>query len=129
MRIRLYEDITTGNLYTFSEMKQEYEVSHNCEIPVDDDTMIQIIHENVWSVGGNVLIICDNNSVLKWCNDYAEFMEAEKHLTTEEIENSVRDIYYAIFDKDMRMIDEIKDNLSEGDELLNRLNKLNELLE
>lgn len=124
MRVRLYEDITTGNLYTFSEMKQEYEVSHNCEIPVDDDTMIQIIHENVWSVGGNVLIICDNNSVLKWCNDYAEFMEAEKHMTTEEIENSVRDIYYAIFDKDMRMISNIKDNLSEGDELLNKLNEL-----
>ena len=129
MKIKLYEDVTTGNLYTFSEMKQKYEVSNNCEIPVDDDTMIQIIHENVWSVGGNVLIICDNDSVLKWCNDYAEFMEAEKHLTTEEIENSVRDIYYAILDKDMRMISNIKDNLSEGDELLNRLNKLNELLE
>ena len=129
MRVKLYQDITTGNLYTFSEVKQEYEASHNCEIPVDDDIMIQIIHENVWSVGGNVLIICDNNSILKWCNDYAECMEAEKHLTTEEIENSVRDIYYAIFDKDMRMINEIKNNLSEGDELLNRLNKLNELLE
>ena len=87
MIISLYEDITTGNLYTFSELKQEYEVSHNCEIPVDDDTMIQIIHENVWSVGGNVLIICDNDSVLKWCNDYSQFMEAEKHMTTEEIEN------------------------------------------
>ena len=128
MRVKLYKDIKADNLYTFSEVKQEYE-SHNCEIPVDDDTMIQIINENVWSVGGNVLIICDNDSVLAWCNDYADYMQAEKYLKTEEIENSVRDIYYAILDKDMQIIKAIKDNLSECDELLNRLNILFELLE
>lgn len=124
MRVKLYKDITTENLYTFSEVKQEYEASHNCELPVDDDTMIQIIHENLWFCGGDIAIISNNNSVLKWCNDYAEFMEADRCMTTEEIENSVRDIYYAIIEKDLQMIREIKDNLFYGDELLDRLNEL-----
>ena len=124
MRVKLYKDITTGNLYTFSEVKQEYEASHNCELTVDDDTMIQIIHENLWFYGGDIAIISNNNSVLKWCNDYAEFMEADRCMTTEEIENSVRDIYYAIIEKDLQMIREIKDNLFDGDELLDRLNEL-----
>ena len=124
MRVKLYKDLTTGNLYTFTEVKQEYEVSNNCEIQVDDDTMVQIINENLWSVGGNMEIICDNDPIIKWCNDYAKEIEAEKHLKTEEIENSVRDIYYAIIEKDMQMITEIKCNLSERDKLLYRLNDL-----
>ena len=124
MRIKLYKDITTGNLYTFTEVKQEYEVSNNCEISVDDDTMIQIIHENLWSAGGNMEIICDNDPIIKWCNDYAKEMEANRCLTTEEIENSVRDIYYAILDKDILMINEVKYNLFYGNELLDRLNEL-----
>lgn len=124
MRVKLYQDITTGNLYTFSEVKQEYEVSHNCEIPVDDDTMIQIIHDNLWSVGGNMKIICDNDPVLAWCNDYADYMEAERFLNHEEKENSIRDCYEEIINKDDFSIAAIKNYLELGDELLNRLNEL-----
>lgn len=123
MRVKLYKDITTGNIYTFTEVKQEYEVSHNCEISVDNDTMIQIIHENLWSAGGNMEIICDNDPIIKWCNDYAEYMEADRYMTEEETENSIKEIYFAILNNDV-MVEQIYTNLYEEYELSKRLEEL-----
>lgn len=121
MRVKLYKDITTGYVYTFTEVKQEYEASNNCEISVDDDTMIQIIHENVWSAGGNMEIICD--PIIKWCNDYAEYMEADRYMTEEETEDSIKEIYLAILNNDV-MVEQIYTNLYEEDELSKRLEEL-----
>lgn len=108
-RTKLYKDITTESIYTFAELKNGYETANDCEIEIDDDSMEQIIHENLWSCGGNIQVISDNDKVLKWCNDYAERMEADRCMTAEEIDDSNRENYYIIINREN--VEEIIDNL------------------
>ena len=126
-RTKLYKDITTESIFTFAELKNGYEVANDCEIEIDDDSMEQIIHENLWSCGGNIQVISDNDEILKWCNDYAERMEADRVMTAEEIDDGNRENYYSIINREN--IEGIIDNLyweeNEDDaELYHRLLKL-----
>lgn len=129
-KTKLYKDITTETIYTFEELKNEYEISVNVEIEIDDDTMTQIINENLWSCGGNLMVISsENNEILNWCNDYSKRMEANRVMTTEEIDESIRELYFAIISNDKYVIGSIIDNLYLNDkEDLQLYNKLMKLL-
>ena len=112
IKTKLYKDITTDKIYTFSEVKNAYEIENDCEIEIDNDTMIQIINENIISVGGNIQILTSNNdNILKWCNDYAEYMEADRGMAQDEIEDSIRDIFLAINNKYNDILESTIDNL------------------
>lgn len=68
-------------------------------------------------------------SILKWCHDYAERMEADRCMTKEEIKESIEALCYAIENHtDEYLIEGCRDNLYEEDsedaELLRRLEKL-----
>lgn len=120
----LYKDITTEKIFTFSEIKNEYEIANDCEMKIDDATMNSIIYENLVCVGGNIEIISNNDEVLKWCNDYCEYMNGDRVLSQEEKDNSLRDLYEAIANKtDKWLIDSAKENVY-CNELLERLEKL-----
>lgn len=120
----LYKDITTEKIFTFSELKNEYEFANDCEMEIDDATMDSIIYENLACVGGNIEIISNNDEILKWCNDYCEYMNGDRVLSQEEKDNSLRDLYEAIANKtDKWLIDSAKENVY-CNELLERLEKL-----
>lgn len=126
---QLYKDITTETIYTLTEVKSNYEVAIDCDLPIDDETMLSIIYENLYQVGGNIVIISNNDKVLKWCNDYAERQEADRCMTQEEIDESIRDIYLAIIrNNNNDLIQSTLDNLYEDNAedlvLIDRLNKL-----
>ena len=128
-KTKLYKDITTDKIYTFAEVKNAYEIANDCEIEIDNDSMIQIINENVFSVGGNIQIITSyNDEVLAWCNDYAKHMEADRGMAQDEIDESVKELYTIIQDRDFEYLQSCYDNLyfddEEDSELLRRLNKL-----
>lgn len=111
-KTKLYKDITTDKIYTFAEVKNAYEVTNDCEIEIDDGSIIQVINENVFSVGGNIQVITScNDEVLKWCNDYAEYMEADRGMTQNEIDESIRDIFLAINNKYDDILESVIDNL------------------
>lgn len=125
---QLYKDITTDTIYTLAEVKSNYEVANDCDLPIDNETMLSIIYENLYQVGGNIAIISNNDEVLKWCNDYAERQEADRVMTQEEIDESIRDVYIAIIrNNNSELIQSTLDNLYEDNaedlELINRLNK------
>ena len=131
IKTKLYKDITTDKIYTFAEVKNEHEVANNCEIEIDNDTMAQIIDENVVSVGGNIQVVTlYNDEILAWCNDYAEYMEADRGMTQDEIDESIRDIFLAINNKYDDILESVVDNLyieekhGESWELYNRLTEI-----
>lgn len=112
IKTKLYKDITTDKIYTFAEVKNEYEVANDCEIEIDNDTMIQIIDENVVSFGGNIQVVTPyNDEILAWCNDYAVYMEADRGMAQDEIDESIRDIFLAINNKYDDILESIIDNL------------------
>ena len=126
---KLYKDINTENIYTFSEIKEKFIDFYNCEIEPTDDVIIEFIHENLWSNGGELKVLTyENSNILKWCIDYSENGGAYKVLSTEEIENSLKDLYIAILSNDNWLIESIKENLYSNDtediELLKRLENL-----
>lgn len=104
-KVKLYRDITTGKVFTLEEIKNQY--------------MESIIRENLACIGGNIEII--NDDILAWCNEYTDFVEAGKTMTTEEVQTSVKNIYHAIANNVRDLIEATKDNLFDGDELLERL--------
>lgn len=121
-RILLYKDAKTGSIYTLSEMKQRYEIANNCNLPITDDEMESILRDQLWYKGGNLFIISCSDPILKWCHEYAEEMEAERYLTKEEIEASVRDIYSSIYYEEIDMLEEVIENLKETNkELIDKL--------
>lgn len=129
MKTRLYKDITTNTIKTFAEIKNEYETLIEAELPIDNDTMQSIILENLCSIGGNIQIITSsNNKILEWCNDYAERVEADRVMSQEEIDESIKELYFAILENDEDLLQGTKDNLYEDDAedviLLERLEKL-----
>ena len=40
MKVILFKDATTDKIYTLHEMKSQYEIENNCELPIDDDTVL-----------------------------------------------------------------------------------------
>lgn len=122
MQTLLYKKIKTENIYTFAELKNEYEVENSCEIEVDEDSMFQIIREHI--MNGEIELIFNNDKVLKWCNDYAYYVDADRGMTQKEIDNSIREIYLAITNKnDEQLIQSTMDNI-EDEMLMERLQKL-----
>lgn len=132
MKTELYEDITTNNLMTFEEVKQEYAKANNSDLPIDNDTMYLIIMESLYQNGGNIKLVNESeDEILKWCNDYSEYNEADRYLSQEERDESVRDIYECISSNGDYLHEEImtglkrdKDNEAEAKELLERLERL-----
>lgn len=124
MKVILYKDITTENIMTLSEVKAEYAKANDCELPIDNETMESIIYENLALVGGNIEIIDNNDEILAWCNDYAEYMEADRYMTEEEIKDGTKENYLAILNNDAPMVEQIYNNLFNEDELSKRLEKL-----
>lgn len=132
MKTELYEDITTNNLMTFEEVKQEYAKANNSDLPIDNDTMYLIIMESLYQNGGNIKLVNESeDEILKWCNDYSEYNEADRYLSQTERDESVRDTYECISSNGDYLYEEImtglrrdKDNEIEAKEMLERLEKL-----
>lgn len=122
MKTLLYKETEKENIYTFAELKSEYEMENDCEIEVDNDSMLQIIRDYI--IKGKFKIICNNDEVLKWCNDYAEYVEADRGMTQTEIDDSIREIYLAIKNgNDTNLIKSTMDNI-EDEVLMKRLQNL-----
>lgn len=120
----LYRNISENKIQTFAEIKSEYEFMHECEIEVDNATINSYIYNNS-CIGGNIDIIDNNDEVLKWLNDYANCVEAERGMADEEIDESIRDLYVTIKNKnDDWTIQATKDNIEGDVELLERLENL-----
>lgn len=101
----LYKDISTGEVCTLEKCKQKYAEANNSDLPIDDYDMEMILHEQSWQLGGNVQQLNDvNDSILNWCNRYADVMEAERYLSQTERDDSVYEIYQMI---QMCMVDDM----------------------
>lgn len=127
LKTKLYRDTIDGKLLTYEEVKKEYSTSVKAELPIDDDTFSIILAHMLVQNGGRYLLIKDDT--LEWCNDYAEYKEAERFLNQEERNTSVRDIYECVSAKDDYLFTEVlKELREETDEdsvqLLERLKKL-----
>lgn len=105
LKTKLYRDTVNGKLLTYEEVKEEYAAEVNAELPVDDDTFGIILAHRLVQNGGRYLMIKDN--LLEWCNDYAEYKEAERFLNQQERNTSVRDIYESVSAKDDYLYEEI----------------------
>lgn len=124
MRTVLYEDITTNELKTLSELKQEYERSIGCGTSTEDDAFGVVIFENLVENGGNIKIVEDE--ILNWCNDYSKYMDSERYYSDTEIDENVKGYYESICCNG-EYVDEIRKTIGgdvEGLELLIRLNAL-----
>lgn len=125
MKTLLYEDTTTNELKTFEEVKASYVEENNSDLPIPDDDMQLIIMENLIQNGGNIRLIDDD--ILKWCNDYSEYNEADRYLSQAECDEGVKDIYETINCKGdylENIIDNITEDTDEEQELLKRLREL-----
>lgn len=126
MKTVLYKDITTNEIKTFSEAKKEYMDLINAELPVSDDEIHQVISNNLWQNGGNIMLVEDD--IMQWCNDYADYNEANRYLSKEERDATIKDIYECI-DGETDYLETIKNLLRKDDnleskKLLERLEKL-----
>ena len=111
MAIRLYK--FKGGLYTFTRIKGIYEEINNCEMNVDNDTMKNIINHNLVQNGGQLELVQDN--ILEWCNNYAEYQDADRYLNIEEQEESILNIYLSIIDGDIEdILENLLDDTSDG---------------
>lgn len=112
---KLYRDTTNENLLTYEEVKDMYAEEVKAELPIDDDTFGFILMGMLLQNGGRYLLIKDK--ILAWCNDYAEYKEAERFLSQQERNTSVRDIYESVSAKDDYLFNEIvKELRHESDE-------------
>lgn len=107
MKTYLYEDTSTNELKTFDEVKNIYLQSINADLPIDDVSM-QLIIETELLKNGSITSVED--SILSWCNDYADENEADRYLSQEERDTDVKDIYECISCRG-DYIEELKDNL------------------
>lgn len=101
-----------------------YAEKNHSNLPIDNETMQLIIHENLTQNGGNLILIEDE--ILAWVNDYCEYMEADRYLSETEKLFSAKNIYECIICKD-KFCETLNTYLSEnaeGKELLSRLRKL-----
>lgn len=118
-KTNLYKDITTGDIYTLQEMKNAYAVANDCDLPIDDYDMESVIFKNLSCVGGNIEII--NDKILDFCNDFSDFMEADRGMEQEEIDVCTKENYYGIIIGDDDIIESIFDNIEDyNEELTNR---------
>ena len=117
-KTNLYKDITTGDIYTLQEMKNAYAVANDCDLTIDDYGMEAIIYENLSCVGGNIEII--NDKILDFCNDFSDFMEADRYMEQEEIDVCTKENYHGIISGDDDIIESIFDNIEDYNEELTK---------
>ena len=110
--MNLYKDITTGDIKTFLEIKAEYSLTIEAELPIDNLTMEQIVMENLVQNGGNIqLINFKNDNVLAWIKQYEDLTDGD--FTREEKEQSVKNIYISIMENDEHIIHSLNEVLVE----------------
>lgn len=127
MKTLLYKDCSTEKILTFNEVKAAYMEANNSDLPIPDDDMQLIILENSVNIGGNISVVKD--AVLDWCNEYAEFNEADRYLSQSERDTSVRDIYECLINKEETLFEEVinilirdsKDHIAGAAELSKKL--------
>lgn len=97
MRTILYKHNVSGDILTWMEVSM-YQI-HLVELVKDD--------------------------ILNWCNDYADYFEADRFLGHFEKDFSIKDIYLSILDGDLSCINEEELSFtSDGKKLLERLEQL-----
>lgn len=127
-RTKLYRD-DTGEIFTFDDIKGKYSYHHKYEEEPTSEEVEEFIFENLAQNGGNIEVLTDeNDEVLKWCNDYAEFMEADRHLSQGEKDESIKEIYYAISVADSNSLSSVILSLVESDEGVELLKRMKRLL-
>ena len=127
-RTKLYRD-DTGEIFTFHEIKVEFTKLYNLEEESASEEVEEFIFENLVQNGGNIEVLTDeNDEVLKWCNDYAKFMEADRHLSQGEKDKSVKEIYCMVNGCDNldSVISNLVDGTKDGQQLYDRLIKIRE---
>lgn len=123
MRTKLYKYMDSEKIKTFEEMREDYAQEVGANLPIPDDEMELILILKFVKNGGNIILIEDE--VLNWCNDYANVKEADRYLSKEERNNSVRDIYCNIIAKGIFLDNLMEDLRIEKEcELYEKLKKL-----
>lgn len=115
MRVtRLYEDTTTNQIKTFDEVKEEYIIVNDSDLPISDDVMHMIILNELVQNGGNIRLIHEHNDeLLKWVNDYGDLLEADRYFNQSERDMSARNLYLSIGMNDVDTVTEIKKALAD----------------
>ena len=81
------------------------------ELPItDDETERMLLDDN------NITVISDEP--YRWCVRYAQYMEADRYLTSEEKAMSIYNIYIAIVSKDEMSLRSVFDALKENENAL-----------
>lgn len=88
--ILLYQNTKTNKIYTFTELKNDYEDKNNYNISINDDIFNSILSQFY----KNIKVI--DNDIIKLCNDYAQYMECERYLNKTEQEDSIKELFYCI---------------------------------
>lgn len=117
MKTILYRDKWSQELLTFSEVKYRLEERFEAEIEIPASDIYEMVRDGI--AGINEL----HDSILDWCNDYAELQEADRYLTQDERDESVKILYENIMAKDEGALQIVKETLDglEGQEILRRL--------
>lgn len=120
-KTELFRYVGNDEIKTFKDIQDDYMEEVGADLPIPYDEMHLIIMLRLVQNGGNIVII--NDDILAWCNEFAEYNEAERYLSQNERDMSVRNIYENISSKDS-FVEHIKECLVEPDgaELLARLN-------
>ena len=120
-KTELFRYVGNDEIKTFKDIQDDYMEEVGAYLPIPYDEMHLIIMLRLVQNGGNIVII--NDDILAWCNEFAEYNEAERYLSQNERDMSVRNIYENISSKDS-FVEHIKECLVEPDgaELLARLN-------
>lgn len=118
----LFKDLNDGKILVLNDIKERYAEKNDSDLPISDAEIIAIALLDKQ----NYKVI--NDDILNWCNDYSIFCEADRYLSYEELDLSIRNIYIEILEKD-KHVDGFKNYLrlnhnSESEELLERLEQL-----
>ena len=91
MKTRLYKDNDTEMIYTFAELKEMIIEENEMDmIPTDDVILNDFIFEMLYQNGGTISILVKELDEL---NDYAEKLEADRFLTQDERDESIKFLY------------------------------------
>lgn len=120
-KTELFRYVGNDEIKIFKDIQDDYMEEVGADLPIPYDEMHLIVMLRLVQNGGNIVII--NDDILAWCNEFAEYNEAERYLSQDERDMSVRNIYENISSKD-GFVEHIKECLidPDGDELLARLN-------
>lgn len=96
MRTELYFDIDTEEVYTMKEITDNliWDLEMDIE-PTEDVVLNDFIFPNLIQNGGCIAILNDyTNEIIKLLNDEGDEKEADRFLTQEERDSSMKDLYF-----------------------------------